>query len=71
MSKETAILTVNGMSCSHCENSIKKAVGDLKGVNGVKVDLKDKKVSVEYDADKVTLDTIIETIEDQGYDVDK
>jgi copper chaperone len=48
MSKEIVNLTVDGMSCSHCENSVKKSVGDLKGVDGVKVDLKGKKVFLEY-----------------------
>ena len=64
-------LTVDGMSCSHCENSIKKAVGALDGVDSVKVDLKSKKVSVEYDPGKVSPDIIVETIEDQGYDVER
>ena len=36
MSMEVKTLTVGGMSCSHCENSIKKAVGALNGVNYVK-----------------------------------
>ena len=71
MAKEISNLTVNGMSCSHCENSIKKSVSELNGVDSVRVDLKSKKVSVEYDPDKVNLDTIKETIEDQGYDVEK
>jgi len=71
MSKEIANLTVNGMSCSHCENSIKKSVGSLEGVDSVNVDLKSKKVLVEYDTDKVNFETIIEIIEDQGYDVEK
>ena len=71
MAKEIVNLTVNGMSCSHCENSIKKFVGSLDGVDSVEVDLKGKKVSVEYDTEKVSLDMISETIEDQGYDVEK
>ncbi|HPD01168.1 MAG TPA: copper chaperone CopZ [Acetivibrio sp.] len=71
MSKEIANLTVSGMSCSHCENSIKKSVGSLEGVDSVNVDLKSKKVLVEYDTDKVNFETIIEIIEDQGYDVEK
>lgn len=71
MSKEISNLTVNGMSCSHCENSIKKSVGDLNGVDSVRVDLKIKKVSVEYDPERVSIETIKETIEDQGYDVEK
>lgn len=69
MAKETKVLNVEGMSCSHCENAVKKSVGALNGVDNVIVDLKGKKVTVEYDADKVTVDIIKETIEDQGYDV--
>jgi len=71
MAKEIANLTVNGMACSHCENSIKKAVGALNGVDSVRVDLKGKKVYVEYDPEKTSIDVIAETIEDQGYDVEK
>lgn len=63
------VLNVEGMTCSHCENAVKKSVGALGGVDSVTVDLKGKKVMVEYDSDKVTLNTIKETIRDQGYEV--
>ena len=69
MAKEISSLKVEGMSCSHCENAVKKSVGALNGVEGVMVDLGSKKVSVEYDSEKVSLQTIKDTIEDQGYDV--
>ncbi len=69
MSTETKAINVEGMSCSHCENTVKKAVGALNGVDSVIVDLETKKVIVEYDPDKVELDIIRGTIEDQGYDV--
>ncbi|QNU68645.1 copper chaperone CopZ [Ruminiclostridium herbifermentans] len=69
MSKELKTLNVDGMSCSHCENSVKKAVGALNGVSNVTVDLQAKKVSIEFDSEIVSLDIIKETIEDQGYDV--
>lgn len=69
MVNEIKTLNVEGMSCSHCENAVKKSVGGLNGVISVEVDLKGKKVTVEYDPDKVTVDTIKDTIEDQGYDV--
>lgn len=69
MGKENVIFTVPDMSCSHCENTIKKAVGNLNGVENVLIDLNSKKVSVEYDDSKVSVDTIKVTIEDQGYDV--
>ena len=67
--KENIIFTVPDMSCSHCENSIKKAVGTLNGVENVNVDLASKKVSVEYDPSKVSTETIRNSIEDQGYEV--
>ncbi len=69
MSKEIKTMYVEGMSCSHCENSIKKSVGALKSVNNVAVDLKSKKVTVEFDPSLVTTDMIKDTIEDQGYEV--
>jgi copper chaperone len=66
---ESIVLKVEGMSCSHCENAIKKAVGALAGVNGVTVDLKKKTVKVDYDSSKVTTDSIKNEITEQGYDV--
>lgn len=62
-------LNVNGMSCSHCENAVKKAVGALDGVSSVAVDLKGKKVTVTYEPEKTNVEQMKEAIEDQGYDV--
>ncbi len=69
MAVEVKTLHVEGMSCSHCENRIKKVVGALNGVNSVSVDLNGKKVSVEHDPEKIAIDAIRAAIEDQGYDV--
>lgn len=69
MSSEAKTLNVEGMSCSHCENSVKKAVGELDGVESVAVDLKGKKVTIEFEPEKVSVETIKAAIEDQGYDV--
>ncbi|HOQ00808.1 copper chaperone CopZ [Acetivibrio clariflavus] len=69
MAMEVKTLNVEGMSCSHCENSVKKAVGALEGVAKVDVDLNGKKVTIEFDPAKVTIDNIKSAIEDQGYDV--
>lgn len=61
-------LKVEGMSCQHCVASVEGAVKKL-GSASAKVDLASKSVSVEFDAQKVTLAAIKEAIEDQGYDV--
>ncbi|CAM4488062.1 copper chaperone [Paenibacillus endophyticus] len=62
-----AVLKVEGMTCGHCVSAVEKAVGQTGAVG--KVDLASKKVSVEYDEGKVTIEAVKAAIEDQGYDV--
>ncbi|HKL79394.1 MAG TPA: copper chaperone CopZ [Mobilitalea sp.] len=66
---EKVVLNVEGMSCSHCENAVKKAVGALEGIDKVEVDLAGNTVTVDYDASKVSVDNMKVEIEEQGYDV--
>lgn len=61
-------MKVRGMSCGHCVNTIEGNVGELGGVQQVKVNLSDKQVTVSFNEALVTLDQIKETIEDQGYE---
>lgn len=61
---------VQGMSCGHCVKAIEGSVGVLEGVNEINVKLDEALVNVSFDESKVTLATIKETIEEQGYDVD-
>lgn len=60
-------LKVEGMSCQHCVNSVESTLNNL-GASG-KVDLAGKSVSVQFDETKISLESIKEAIEDQGYDV--
>ncbi|MCP8969438.1 copper chaperone CopZ [Ectobacillus ponti] len=66
---ENVTLQVKGMSCGHCVSAVEGSVGKLNGVKAVKVDLGAGTVQVEFDPDAVTVDTIKETIDEQGYDV--
>lgn len=66
---ENLRITVKGMSCGHCINSIEGNVGKLNGVHLVKVHLNEEKVDVSFDSNVVSLREITEIIEDQGYDV--
>lgn len=61
------ILTVEGMSCGHCEKAVKGAVGELAGVSNVKVNLETKKVEVE--GESLLDEAIKEAIEEVGFDV--
>jgi len=66
---EKVVLRVEGMSCSHCENAVKKAAGSISGVTKADVDLKGKTVTIEHDPSLAPISAIIEAIEEQGYDV--
>lgn len=63
-------LNVQGMSCGHCVNAIEGSVGQLAGVNEVKVKLNDAQVEIAFNESQVSLDKIKATIEDQGYEVE-
>ncbi|KQL55287.1 copper resistance protein CopZ [Heyndrickxia shackletonii] len=57
------------MSCGHCVNAVESNVGALNGVEMVKVNLAEGLVDVEFNPERVTLEQIKETIDDQGYEV--
>ncbi len=63
------VFKVEGMSCQHCEKTVKKAAGALSGVTDVTVDLKKKTVTAVYEDTKVSAEAIKKAIEEQGYEV--
>lgn len=63
------IIEVEGMTCGHCKSSVEGALSGLEGVKSADVSLDANNVSVEYDESKVTESSMVEAIEDQGYDV--
>lgn len=60
--------SVANMNCSHCTNTIDKALKAIKGIDEVAFDLEDKKVKV---SGYVSPDLIVKTITEAGYDVVK
>ena len=48
-------VSVEGMSCEHCVETITKAVGRVAGVRKVSVELEEKNVFVDYDDAAISL----------------
>lgn len=67
---ENVVLNVQGMSCGNCVKAVESSVGELQGINEVKVDLGAAQVAVAFDASQVTIEAIKEVIEEQGFDVE-
>jgi copper chaperone len=61
---------VNGMTCGHCQAAIEKVLAELSGVSSAQVDLRSKKVVVQYDDDQVNPAAMKKAVEDIGYDVE-
>lgn len=59
-------IKIEGMSCSHCKMALEKAIGQLKGVNGVNVDLQRNLAEVEVEDEEVEAN-IRSTINEAGY----
>ena len=68
MATETRVINVEGMTCGGCVKSVDSAVSQLQGVESVDVDLEGNKASVTYHASTVTVEAIVEAIEDAGFD---
>ncbi|WP_047373787.1 cation transporter [Exiguobacterium sp. ZOR0005] len=62
------VLKVEGMTCNHCKAAVEGALTELEGVESAIVSLQDHRVDVIHN-DKILLKTMIEAIEEQGYDV--
>ena len=66
---KTVVLTTNPeMHCTGCEKKIKDNIRFEKGVKSIKTNLEDKTVTIEYDADKTTVEDIIKGFEKIKYE---
>lgn len=65
----TLTLTVSGMSCMGCVNSVKNLVSALPGVSVVQIDLASGRVEVTHDPARVDVQAIHQAIEGGGYQV--
>jgi copper chaperone len=64
----TATITVKGMTCGGCVNSVTKALKGVDGVQDANVDLEGQKATVIFDDSQTTVEALKEAVEDAGYD---
>jgi copper ion binding protein len=63
---KTVELSVTGMSCGHCVQSVRSALGGVRGVAQVDVSLKGKNATVRAD-DAVADGALLEAVRRAGY----
>ncbi|EAC4284556.1 copper chaperone [Listeria monocytogenes] len=66
---EKLTLNVEGMTCSHCEVRVTKALSEVNGVKSAVVSLDEGTATVEFEKGQVTEDALIDAVEEAGYEV--
>ena len=63
------ILSVTGMTCGGCVNSVQKVLAALPGVQRVEVTLAPGQARVVYDAARVERTVLVQAVVDAGFGV--
>ena len=69
MSEQNIAFNVEGIISNDSAESLKNSLNMLNGVIEVIIDIKAKRVAVEYDEERLSDETIKGTIEDAGFEV--
>lgn len=60
-------LRITGMTCSHCQAKVEKALKGVSGVYTAVIDLPDGEAEVDFDDDRVTTAQLIGAVPEEGY----
>ncbi len=66
---QTVTISAPDISCDHCKNAIEKAVGAMDGVSSVNVLVDSKQVVVLFNPEQVSMESITETMDEEGYPI--
>lgn len=66
---EQVVITIGGMTCNGCVQSVKRILCDLPGVGAVDVSLEQNQAYVNFDPRTIDAAQINRSIEDAGYEI--
>jgi Cu+-exporting ATPase len=64
----TTTVSVGGMTCGACTSAVEAAFNKLAGIKSFNISLLSERAVIEHDSKLISADTIVETIEDTGFD---
>ena len=67
-SKERVDLPITGMTCAACAARIERTLGKADGIDEANVNLATERATVQFDPAVTSVDRIVQTIRDTGYD---
>ena len=60
-------LRVSGMTCSHCQAKVEKALKGTAGVYSAVVDLRSGEAEIDFEDDRATPGQLVAAVERAGY----
>jgi len=64
---QTEHLSIDGMNCSGCVNSVSQALRAIRGVRRVNVSLTLRSAAVQFDERLTSADELVQAVERAGY----
>lgn len=64
-------LEVGGMTCMGCVKNVTNALKELDGVSNIDVSLQDNEAKLTIDESKIDVQTVVDKLEDIGFDAAK
>ncbi|KAF2364187.1 Heavy metal-associated domain copper ion-binding [Trinorchestia longiramus] len=61
------VLSVDGMTCQSCVQSIESRIGGMEGISKISVQLTPGRATVHHDASKISPQQVCEAIDDMGF----
>lgn len=71
MKIQTNEFRVPDIKCEGCTKRVKNILNRIEGVRSADVNLEDKSVTVEFDADLLSFDDMKQAIEKAGYSIER
>jgi copper chaperone CopZ len=66
-SEQSATITIEGMNCGHCVQTVTGALQAVPGVSGVEVDLAGKRAMVRFDPGAATVGKLMGAVNGAGF----
>ena len=63
------LIKVEGMTCQHCVQTIRRALNKISGLNSIDIILDNKEVNVRFDENETNLQEITKKIVEVGFDL--
>ena len=66
---ENVTLSVQGMTCMGCVESVRRVISPIPGVLNANVSLEKNQVAIDYDPTQARVEQFTQAIEDAGFEV--